>query len=55
MHLEIVKHLRTTSQLNIAEISTMSRDMPFMTKYLINKIKHKNKYKETLEGIIYFK
>ncbi|PBC25529.1 Phospholipase B1, membrane-associated [Apis cerana cerana] len=49
MHLEIVKHLRTTSQLNIAEISTMSRDMSFMTKYLINKIKHKNKYKETLE------
>lgn len=28
-----------TSQLNVAEISAMSRDMPFMAKYLINKMK----------------
>ncbi|XP_043797736.1 phospholipase B1, membrane-associated-like [Apis laboriosa] len=27
------------SQLNVAEISAMSRDMPFMAKYLINKMK----------------
>lgn len=31
------------SQLNVAEAGAMSRDMPFMARYLINKIKRSPK------------